>query len=52
MPQMAPMMWSILYSFFLVIFMMFFVLNYFISPYKSLSSPKLTLKFIPKLWKL
>nr|YP_009406982.1 ATP synthase F0 subunit 8 [Typhlatya monae]ASA39518.1 ATP synthase F0 subunit 8 [Typhlatya monae] len=36
MPQMAPLLWLNLFIFFSFTFLVFFVLNYFIPPYKKI----------------
>nr|YP_009251027.1 ATP synthase F0 subunit 8 [Pyrhila pisum]AMY96223.1 ATP synthase F0 subunit 8 [Pyrhila pisum] len=51
MPQMAPLMWSYLFLYFIIVLILFITMNYFMKIYY----PSLTSKFMKfyfKLWKL
>nr|UFZ13846.1 ATP synthase F0 subunit 8 [Neochauliodes fraternus] len=51
MPQMAPLNWLILFIFFIILFIMFNIMNYFmISPTPDSSSSQ-NLKNFPLTWK-
>nr|YP_010952738.1 ATP synthase F0 subunit 8 [Domecia hispida]WMQ53158.1 ATP synthase F0 subunit 8 [Domecia hispida] len=52
MPQMAPMMWSWLFLFFIVCFLLFFMMNYFISPITQIHFKVEQLFTSKKNWKL
>nr|YP_010952868.1 ATP synthase F0 subunit 8 [Quadrella coronata]WMQ53288.1 ATP synthase F0 subunit 8 [Quadrella coronata] len=53
MPQMAPLLWTYLYIFFIVGLMLFFMLTYFIKPYKTINSFTLSSTLnTQKPWKL
>nr|QVL28859.1 ATP synthase F0 subunit 8 [Pandalus prensor] len=51
MPQMAPLMWLNLYSFFTLVFLLFIIINYYTKPFKKTKErphPKTPLKFTLK----
>nr|YP_003359513.1 ATP synthase F0 subunit 8 [Gandalfus yunohana]ACC62347.1 ATP synthase F0 subunit 8 [Gandalfus yunohana] len=52
MPQMAPLLWFYLYLFFLISLMLFLMMNYFLIPFKKISTPTLTTHKFHKSWKL
>nr|YP_009498515.1 ATP synthase F0 subunit 8 [Parasesarma pictum]AWK60828.1 ATP synthase F0 subunit 8 [Parasesarma pictum] len=52
MPQMAPLYWLYLFIFFLFTLLLFFMMNYFIKPFNSISPVSHETKFIFKSWKL
>nr|YP_009045915.1 ATP synthase F0 subunit 8 [Myomenippe fornasinii]CDR98398.1 ATP synthase F0 subunit 8 [Myomenippe fornasinii] len=52
MPQMAPLMWLILYFFFLLNLMFFIILNFYIKPFNTTSFDKPQILSSQKLWKL
>nr|BDL61378.1 ATPase F0 subunit 8 [Guinusia dentipes] len=52
MPQMAPIYWLYLLFFFLGTFLMFFMMNYFISPYNKMSTSTSSTTNMFKPWKL
>nr|YP_010164098.1 ATP synthase F0 subunit 8 [Cardisoma armatum]QRK27413.1 ATP synthase F0 subunit 8 [Cardisoma armatum] len=52
MPQMAPLYWLYLFSFFLFSLTLFFVLNYFIKPFDKMPSLSYDNKIYFKPWKL
>nr|YP_011034135.1 ATP synthase F0 subunit 8 [Entricoplax vestita]WRI34029.1 ATP synthase F0 subunit 8 [Entricoplax vestita] len=52
MPQMAPLLWSLLFVFFLFSFLLFLILNFFIKPFETIASPDVSLPTIHKSWKL
>nr|QGT77338.1 ATP synthase F0 subunit 8 [Potamiscus yongshengensis] len=52
MPQMAPIFWLGLLFFFLMILMMFLMLNYPIKPFKKAYSPSINYTLLKPFWKL
>nr|YP_010320615.1 ATP synthase F0 subunit 8 [Myra affinis]UJP67362.1 ATP synthase F0 subunit 8 [Myra affinis] len=52
MPQMAPLLWLYLFLFFLSIFLIFSIMNYFNKPCTPKLSSPLKFPFFFKLWKL
>nr|YP_010708599.1 ATP synthase F0 subunit 8 [Silvatares holzenthali]WCR50259.1 ATP synthase F0 subunit 8 [Silvatares holzenthali] len=46
MPQMMPMSWFILYLFFISLFIIFIIMNYYIYQPQIFSSPKLSNKIL------
>nr|UFZ13362.1 ATP synthase F0 subunit 8 [Ctenochauliodes griseus] len=51
MPQMAPLNWLILFMFFTLTFIIFNMMNYFITNYSSPSSSEINLSNKPLNWK-
>nr|YP_009525755.1 ATP synthase F0 subunit 8 [Thalamita sima]AXS67529.1 ATP synthase F0 subunit 8 [Thalamita sima]UEK25862.1 ATP synthase F0 subunit 8 [Charybdis granulata] len=53
MPQMAPLMWLYLYSFFLLSLIIFMSINYFIKPYEKIDTKADSLSLpVQPIWKL
>nr|AIK66983.1 ATPase subunit 8 [Ranina ranina] len=51
MPQMAPLLWLYLFSFFLISLFLFMIMNYFITPYSKVEAPSLKTLKTDKDWK-
>nr|YP_010593044.1 ATP synthase F0 subunit 8 [Aparapotamon binchuanense]WAB69711.1 ATP synthase F0 subunit 8 [Aparapotamon binchuanense] len=52
MPQMSPLFWLSLLIFFLMILMLFLMLNYSIKPFKMFTRHSLAKPFLKPSWKL
>nr|BBB16301.1 ATP synthase protein 8 [Pagurus sp. D20M] len=51
MPQMAPLMWLNLMFMFMLIFLLFFISNYYMMSPSKMESEKLMIKSEEKIWK-
>nr|YP_009407047.1 ATP synthase F0 subunit 8 [Typhlatya arfeae]ASA39596.1 ATP synthase F0 subunit 8 [Typhlatya arfeae] len=51
MPQMAPLLWFNLFTFFSITFMLFFIMNYFLAPYNKIKPTSKTQKTKKLNWK-
>nr|YP_009671908.1 ATP synthase F0 subunit 8 [Polycheles baccatus]ART66020.1 ATP synthase F0 subunit 8 [Polycheles coccifer]QCX31768.1 ATP synthase F0 subunit 8 [Polycheles baccatus] len=51
MPQMAPLMWTSLFAFFLLNFLLFFILTYFLQPPSKMKQQPLLFSSSQKNWK-
>nr|WFQ83146.1 ATP synthase F0 subunit 8 [Qianguimon aflagellum] len=52
MPQMSPLLWLLLFCFFIFSLFLFLMFNYFIKPFKLFSFKPLPYSFSSFIWKL
>nr|UAM92179.1 ATP synthase F0 subunit 8 [Geosesarma faustum] len=52
MPQMAPLYWLYLFIFFLLMLLLFVMLNYYIKPFNNITLTSINNKIFSKHWKL